>query len=74
MICSITNHILIERVDVGISPHEMRFVIAEADENENGVVDFHEFVPLGKAICHYEAVDDAVYVLYLFYSPLKLWI
>ena len=30
----------------GISPQELRFVISEADENENGLVDYEEFVPL----------------------------
>ncbi len=37
---------LLEKVELGISPQEMRFVISEADENENGVVDYCEFVPL----------------------------
>ena len=31
---------------IGISPQELRFVISEADENENGLVDYEEFVPL----------------------------
>ena len=35
-----------QRVDLGISPQEMRFVISEADENEDGVVDYKEFVLL----------------------------
>lgn len=35
-----------EQVELGISPQELRFVISEADENENGVVDYDEFVPL----------------------------
>lgn len=35
-----------EQVELGISPQELRFVISEADENENGVVDYEEFVPL----------------------------
>jgi len=30
----------------GISPQELRFIISEADENENGFIDYHEFVPL----------------------------
>lgn len=34
------------KVDLGISSQELRFVISEADENENGVVDYHEFIPL----------------------------
>jgi Ca2+-binding EF-hand superfamily protein len=38
--------VLLEKVDLGISSQEMRFVISEADENENGVVDYCEFVPL----------------------------
>lgn len=37
---------LMEQVELGISPQELRFVISEADENENGVVDYEEFVPL----------------------------
>lgn len=37
---------LMERIEVGITPQELRFVIAEADENENGFIDYHEFVPL----------------------------
>ena len=35
-----------QRVDLGISPQEMRFVISEADENEDGVVDYKEFISL----------------------------
>lgn len=35
-----------ERVDLGISSQEMRFVISEADENEDGVVDYNEFIAL----------------------------
>lgn len=38
--------LLMEQVELGISPQELRFVISEADENENGVVDYEEFVPL----------------------------
>lgn len=38
--------VLMEQVELGISPQELRFVISEADENENGVVDYEEFVPL----------------------------
>eukprot|EP01041_Mallomonas_annulata_P004128 gene4128-8205_t len=38
--------LLMEKVDLGITPQELRFVIAEADENENGFIDYHEFVPL----------------------------
>ncbi|RYG67165.1 hypothetical protein EON64_08070 [archaeon] len=38
--------LLMEQVELGISPQELRFVISEADENENGVVDYDEFVPL----------------------------
>jgi len=34
------------KVDLGISVQEMRFVISEADSNESGTVDYHEFVPL----------------------------
>lgn len=37
---------LMERIEVGITPQELRFVIAEADENENGFIDYAEFVPL----------------------------
>jgi Ca2+-binding EF-hand superfamily protein len=37
---------LMEQVELGISAQELRFVISEADENENGVVDYEEFVPL----------------------------
>jgi Ca2+-binding EF-hand superfamily protein len=37
---------LMERIDLGISPQELRFVIQEADEDGNGVVDYNEFVPL----------------------------
>lgn len=37
---------LMEQVELGISSQELRFVISEADENENGVVDYEEFVPL----------------------------
>ncbi len=28
--------VLMEKVELGISPEELRFVISEADENENG--------------------------------------
>lgn len=38
--------LLMERIEVGITAQELRFVIAEADENENGFIDYHEFVPL----------------------------
>lgn len=34
------------KIDLGISVQEMRFIISEADSNETGVVDYHEFVPL----------------------------
>ena len=37
---------LMNLIDVGISPQELRFVIAEADDNENGFIDYQEFVPL----------------------------
>lgn len=37
---------LMERVDLGISYQELRFIISEADDNDNGVVDYAEFVPL----------------------------
>ena len=37
---------LMEKVELGINKSELRFVIQEADENENGVVEFEEFVPL----------------------------
>eukprot|EP01038_Epipyxis_sp_PR26KG_P005066 gene5066-7070_t len=37
---------LMEKVELGISPQELRFVISEADENDNGLVDYNEFVPL----------------------------
>ena len=33
-------------INSGITPQELRFVIAEADENENGFIDYQEFVPL----------------------------
>lgn len=35
-----------EKVDLGISSQELRFVISEADENDNGLVEYDEFVPL----------------------------
>lgn len=38
--------VLMENIELGISPQELRFVIQEADENGNGVVDYDEFVPL----------------------------
>ena len=37
---------LMIKVDLGISVQEMRFIISEADSNETGIVDYHEFVPL----------------------------
>mmetsp|Transcript_4312 Transcript_4312/g.7341 ORF Transcript_4312/g.7341 Transcript_4312/m.7341 type:complete len:1416 (-) Transcript_4312:131-4378(-) len=37
---------LMNLIEVGISPQELRFVIAEADDNENGYIDYQEFVPL----------------------------
>jgi hypothetical protein len=37
---------LMEKVDLGISQQELRFVIVEADDNGNGVVDYDEFIPL----------------------------
>jgi Ca2+-binding EF-hand superfamily protein len=37
---------LMEKINLGISSQELRFVISEADENENGVIDFDEFVPV----------------------------
>lgn len=37
---------LMEKIDLGISPQELNFVICEADEDENGAVDYQEFVPL----------------------------
>jgi Ca2+-binding EF-hand superfamily protein len=37
---------LMIKIDLGISVQEMRFIISEADSNETGVVDYHEFVPL----------------------------
>lgn len=65
-----------EQVELGISSQELRFVISEADENENGVVDYEEFVPLAvdliqsfrarnraKALNSHEdvMVDDLIY-------------
>ena len=38
--------ILMEKMELGVSKQELRFVISEADDNGNGVVDFDEFVPL----------------------------
>lgn len=67
---------LMEQVELGISSQELRFVISEADENENGVVDYEEFVPLAvdliqsfrarnraKALNSHEdvMVDDLIY-------------
>jgi Ca2+-binding EF-hand superfamily protein len=67
---------LMEHVELGISSQELRFVISEADENENGVVDYEEFVPLAvdliqsfrarnraKALNSHEdvLVDDVIY-------------
>jgi hypothetical protein len=37
-------HQVMERMNLGISSQEVRFVISEADENQNGVIDFDEFV------------------------------
>lgn len=37
---------LMQKIDIGISAQELRFVIQEADENENGFVDYTEFIPL----------------------------
>lgn len=34
------------RLDLGISGHELRMIIAEADENDDGVIDYREFVPV----------------------------
>lgn len=33
-------------LDLGISGHELRMIIAEADENDDGVIDYREFVPV----------------------------
>ncbi len=56
---------------IGITSQELRFVISEADENDNGVVDYNEFVPLAVdmiqvrqhtypmiALCHYKTIPD----------------
>lgn len=37
---------LLAKIEVGITGQELRYVIAEADDNGNGVVEFEEFVPL----------------------------
>ncbi|CAM9232845.1 unnamed protein product, partial [Ectocarpus fasciculatus] len=37
---------LMSKIDIGISSQELRFVISEADENQNGFVDYNEFIPL----------------------------
>jgi len=37
---------LMEKINLGLSPEELRFVISEADEDENGYIDYQEFVPL----------------------------
>lgn len=37
---------LMEKVNLGITSSELRFVIQEADSNNNGLVEFAEFVPL----------------------------
>ena len=39
-------HALMEKIDLGITSQELRFVISEADENADGVVDYEEFVPI----------------------------
>lgn len=38
--------VLMEKIDLGITSQELRFVISEADENADGVVDYEEFVPI----------------------------
>lgn len=38
--------VLMDKMELGVSKQELRFVISEADDNGNGVVDFDEFVPL----------------------------
>lgn len=37
---------LMSKINLGISPEELRFVVSEADEDENGFIDYQEFVPL----------------------------
>ena len=37
---------LLAKNEIGLSGNELRFVIAEADNNGNGVVEFEEFIPL----------------------------
>lgn len=62
---------LMNLIEVGISPQELRFVIAEADDNENGYIDYKEFVPLAvdmiqafrarvRAQKNMEAVEEAI--------------
>ena len=47
-------------INIGISHQELRFVIQEADDNENGVVEFEEFVPLAvDLIQSYRALNRA---------------
>ncbi|GMH75896.1 hypothetical protein TrLO_g14911 [Triparma laevis f. longispina] len=35
-----------EKADLGIEAHELRLVMAEADDNDDGVIDYDEFVPI----------------------------
>merc|ERR1711991_85408 len=37
---------LLKKINFGISPEELMFVISEADEDESGYVDYQEFIPL----------------------------
>jgi len=35
-----------EKAELGISSHELHLVMAEADDNDDGVIDYDEFVPI----------------------------
>jgi hypothetical protein len=60
-----------EQVELGISPQELRFVISEADENENGVVDYEEFVPLAVDLiqAHKPYKPPSFYAVNVYLSP-----
>ena len=58
---------LMIKVDLGISVQEMRFIISEADSNETGIVDYHEFVPLAV-----DLVQVSLFTLY-HYGHVMYW-
>ena len=41
-----------EKAELGISSHELHLVMAEADDNDDGVIDYDEFVPIALDLIH----------------------